>query len=146
LPNWTLRFHKKSTDGSAKCNIVPSDQSVYFAIFDIDAKEKQLLDRVEGLNYGYEEIVVIIPEYGECFSYVASESHIDESLMPYSWYKELVLAGLEYHQVPLGYVESVRAIAHQADVDTRRRETNMALVSRFKNGLISTSKRAHGYV
>jgi len=134
LPNWGLRFHKRSADGSAKCNIVPADQSVYFALFDIDAEEKQLLDRVEGLNYGYEETTIVFPGHGECFTYVASESHIDEGLLPYFWYKELVLVGLEYHQVPVEYLESIRAIEHKVDEDIRRRETNMALVTRVKNG------------
>ena len=133
-PNWRLRFHKRSVDGSAKCNIVPSDQSVYFAIFDIDAEEKPLLDGVEGLNKGYEETTIVFPEYGECFTYVASKSHIDEGLMPYSWYKELVLVGLEYHQVPVEYLETIRAIEHQVDTDKRRREEKMALVASLRNG------------
>ena len=54
--------------------------------------------------------------------------------MPYSWYKELVLVGLEYHQVPVEYLETIRAIEHQVDTDKRRREEKMALVASLRNG------------
>ena len=53
LPDHVLRFHKRSYDGSAKCNVVKTDRpedEVYGVIFEIDRTEKGLLDKAEGLG------------------------------------------------------------------------------------------------
>lgn len=133
-PEWRLQFHKRGRDGSAKCNIVSADDSVLFAIFDMDENEKGLLDNAEGLNLGYEQISLSVPQYGDCFAYVASPSHIEANLRPYSWYKELVLAGLEYHRAPHDYLEAVRAVGHVTDNNRERHALNMAIVSRARSG------------
>ena len=86
------------------------------------------------MNYGYEEMSVLFPEHGQCFLYVASESHIDESLVLYTWYKELVIAGLEYHQFPRDYIDRVWAVADQIDEDTQRHQKNMAIVESARIG------------
>jgi hypothetical protein len=129
VPGWSLKFHKRSSDGSGKCNIVGAEQSVFFALFDIDASDKPTLDRVEGLNYGYEEIAIETENFGRCFCYIASSTHIDENLQPYSWYKELVIVGLEYHQASPEYLERVQSIEHIIDSDKARHYENMAIVS-----------------
>ena len=133
-PGWSLKFHKQSSDGSGKCNIVRTDQSVLFALFDIDGSEKTKLDRAEGLNYGYEEKFIEIVGFGHCFCYVASESHIQENLRPYSWYKELVIVGLEHHQASPEYLERIRSIDHTTDKDRERHNENMAIVAEARNG------------
>jgi len=133
VPNWGLRFHKQSNDGSGKCNIVSADRSVFFAVFDIDSRDKLALDEIEGLNFGYEEKTIVIPEFGECFSYVASQSHIDDKLHPYSWYKALVIAGLEYHKAPPDYLANVQSVDHIVDEDNARHAMNMAIVSKARN-------------
>jgi hypothetical protein len=60
------------------------------------------LDDAEGLGSGYhEEIVhVLSPKGGEVVvcTYIADASFIDDSLQPYSWYKNFVLAGAEEHR------------------------------------------------
>jgi len=134
VPNWQLRFHKKGKDGSGKCNIVPADGSVYFAVFEIAADDKPRLDGAEGLNIGYNEISIDFPDHGRCFSYTAAESHIDKRLIPYAWYKELVIVGLEYHRLPSEYVDSVRAVEYQIDANHARHEKNMAIVMKARNG------------
>ena len=134
LSGWSLHFHKRGRDGSAKCNIVRAAQSVFFALFDIDARDKPLLDRAEGLNYGYEERAIEAESFGRCFCYVASRTHIDETLRPYSWYKELVIAGLEHHQASPEYLDKVRLIDSVTDRDEARHNRNMAIVSAARNG------------
>ncbi len=133
VPGWTLEFHKRSSDGSGKCNIVSAGQSIFFALFDIDASDKSKLDRAEGLNYGYEEKSIEIEGFGQCFRYAASESHIQENLQPYSWYKELVIVGLEHHQASPEYLARVRSIDHITDNDRERHNENMAIVAAARN-------------
>ncbi len=58
LPGHVLRFHKRSDDGSAKCNMVKTgrtEDEVYGVIFEIEGTEKALLDKAEGLCKGYVE-------------------------------------------------------------------------------------------
>ncbi len=133
-PGWMLQFHKLSKDGSAKCNITKAPASVFFAVFDIDDSEKQLLDRAEGLGHGYIEKQIVIEGFGQCFVYAASKSHIENDLTPYSWYKELVIVGLEHHLAPLDYLEKVRAIPSCFDSDSKRHREHMQIVEIARNG------------
>lgn len=134
LPNWRLRLHKRGRDGSAKCNIVPADDSVFFAVYELAAADKSRLDRIEGLSDGYEETVIDIPGHGPCLTYVASASHVDDRLRPFSWYKELVLAGIEYHRFPHAYAQRIHDAEHRIDEDRDRHDLNMAIVERIRGG------------
>jgi hypothetical protein len=119
LPNYKLCFHKRSKDGSAKCNAFrtaePTD-AVIGAVYEIPTNQKPALDREEGLGSGYhEEIVRVLSPKGEKVAvrtYIADGAFIDESLQPYSWYKDFVLAGAEEHQLPPEYVESRIGAVH----------------------------------
>lgn len=52
-------------------------------------------------GYHTEEIRVVT-DNGEtgAYTYVADESAVDDSLRPYSWYKELVVKGARQHSLP----------------------------------------------
>jgi hypothetical protein len=134
IPGWSLEFHKRGRDGSGKCNIVAAETSVLFALFDIDANDRPKLDAAEGLNLGYEEITMDTGNFGRCFCYVASNTHIDDELKPFSWYKELVIAGLEYHQASTKYLQRVQSIEHIPDDNEARHRENMAIVAEARNG------------
>jgi hypothetical protein len=128
LPNYKLCFHKRSKDGSVKCNAFrtaePTDV-VFGAVYEIPTNEKLALDDAEGLGSGYyEEILHVLSPKDEkvsVFTYIADAAFIDDSLKPYSWYKDFVLAGAEEHHLPLGYVESrIRAVDAIPDPNPRR--------------------------
>jgi hypothetical protein len=134
LPNYRLCFHKRSDDGSAKCNAFktakPTD-AVIGAVYEIPPHEKPALDRAEGLGRGYhEEVVRVLSPQGEEIpvrTYIAAGTFIDESLQPYSWYKEFVLAGAAEHQLPPEYVESrIRAVYAIRDPDPQREQARRA--------------------
>jgi len=124
LPNWSLHFHKRSEDASGKCNILSAGEGVHVAIFDISAADKITLDGIEGVGLGYSEIVLSIPEFGDCETYVADESYIDDSLVPYDWYRELVLIGARTHGFPDDYLKSIESIPARYDPDPIRRDRN----------------------
>ncbi len=130
LPDWSLRFCKRSKDASGKCTIVAGSGGVHVAIFDISADDKRVLDRIEGLGNGYAEIPLFIPGFGNCRSYVAEASHIDETLAPYDWYRELVLAGARTHGFPAEYVRRIESVAAVPDPDPRRHADQWALVDK----------------
>jgi hypothetical protein len=134
LPNWSLRFHKRSEDGSGKCTILIGDDGVHFAIFDISAEDKLTLDKIEGLGNGYSEISLSIPGIGICVSYVAEESYIDDSLRPYDWYKELVLAGARFNRFPDHYLKEIESVQALPDPSPERSARQWAVVEMVRAG------------
>ena len=132
LPDWSLRFHKLSKDESGKCGILPGSDGVHFAIFDISDDDKLALDRIEGAGNGYAAIELDIPPFGNCASYRAEASHIDESLRPYDWYREFVVAGTVFHGFPADYVARIKSVPAVRDPDTRRSASQWALAERLR--------------
>lgn len=52
LEGFILRWHKKSKDGSGKCNAFPADgRALIGVVFEFDFKEKRALDVAEGLGF-----------------------------------------------------------------------------------------------
>ena len=77
-----LRFHKKSNDGSAKCDAFETRSArdyIIGALFHISEKEILALDRAEGLGFGYEKKTIDVYNHAgastQAFMYYAT--HID---------------------------------------------------------------------
>ena len=130
LHGYELRWHKRSVDRSGKCSIVPSASAaavVHGALFTIPKTEKHLLDRAEGMGDGYAEITVCVQSSQGTVSvqtYVAAPTHIDNSLRPYAWYRDLVVSGAESHDLPAEYVELLRLVVALQDQDAERATRN----------------------
>ena len=134
LPDWSLRFNKRSFDESGKCNIVSGGSGIRIAIYDISIADKITLDRIEGLGSGYVEISLAVPDIGECKSYAAEESFIDKTLAPYDWYKELVLVGARVYGFPVEYVDEINAVVAHQDPDPRRSADRWTTVEMIRAG------------
>lgn len=131
-PDWSLGFHKRSKDESGKCCISRGSGGAHFAIFDISNDDKLALDTIEGVGNGYAEITLNFEEFGDCESYVAQASHIDEALQPYDWYKELVLAGARLHGFPDAYLRAIESVRAICDPDTERRAKQWETVNKVR--------------
>jgi hypothetical protein len=131
----SLMFHKQgNSDASGKCNIIPSrNSSVYVAVFEMSTDEIPILDRVEGAGNGYNRRSIVLPDYGECFTYFAADSHINNNLSPFRWYQELVLLGCEVHSFPQHYIDYVRSIPAIEDVDRARHQLHDLLIAELRN-------------
>lgn len=134
LQDWSLRFHKRSRDASGKCNIVPGREGACFAIFDISRDDKSVLDRIEGVGSGYAAASLIIPPFGECATYIAEASHVDDALRPYDWYRQLVLAGANYHGFPDDYIARIERVQAVGDPDAERGASQWALAGKITAG------------
>jgi hypothetical protein len=126
LRDHVLRFHKKSTDGSAKANAFPTPGgTVWGVLFEIDESHLCALDRHER---GYEREELGVRTSGgavRAHVYRASPERIDETLAPYTWYKRLVLAGAKEHELPEEYVASFIAnVDAVPDSDHKRERDN----------------------
>jgi len=132
LPDWSLNFHKRGNDKSAKCSIHAGGSGVHCAIFEISADDKLILDGIEGVSFGYSDIMLSIPEVGDCVSYIAAESHIDDSLLPYDWYHELVVIGARTHAFPADYLERIESRPALRDPDQYRSTEQWKTVEMIK--------------
>jgi AIG2-like family len=121
-----LVFHKRGTDNSAKADALhtcrPADV-VQGVLFDIEADERTLLDRAEGLGHGYvhrEVRVLTVGGEAEAFTYEVQPAYYAPELRPFSWYLAYVLAGAREHGLPVDYVEGIAAETTTEDPDVER--------------------------
>lgn len=140
LPDWSLRFHKRSVDTSGKCNILYGSSGLYVAVYRMNATDKQELDRIEGLGSGYVDGSINVPEFGVCATYFAADSHIDEALLPFDWYREMVLLGCRALELPAEYVQKIEQITVMRDSDSQRRQDNWNIVQMLRE---SRARRAN---
>ena len=62
---YRLRFHKRSTDKSGKCDIVKTDSAedvVYGVVFKVPEDQLGKLDRAEGVGHGGEPVEGVVLE------------------------------------------------------------------------------------
>lgn len=125
LPEHKLMFHKKSQDGSAKCDAMHSghsDDVVIGVVYEIHELEKPKLDIIEERGHGYEaKMVNVRTSQGkqiEAMTYYAM--NIDATLQPYHWYKEHVLRGAREHHLPSAYIQSLERVMSIPDTNQER--------------------------
>ena len=133
LPGWSLRFNKISNvDGSAKCSIDRGGEGTWHAIYRMAAAEKPLLDACEGLGNGYDDLALEVPEFGHCFTYIASPSHLRNGLAPFDWYQAMVLRGCDAHRFPANYMASIQAVIAEPDPDPARSRSQWDIVAKLR--------------
>lgn len=132
LTGHLLRFHKKSADGSAKCDIEYTenpDDKVYGVIFHILQNEKHILDTYEGLGNGYEEkqVSAYLPDGRVITASTYYATHIDTSLQPFHWYKEHVIRGAREHALPADHIAAIEAVESIADPDKTNHSAELSI-------------------
>ena len=128
LRKYTLQFHKRGQDLSAKCGFSGCGQGLHVAIYAVNEADRKTLDRIEGVGKGYDVDEISVPEFGRCFTYVAARTHIDELLHPFDWYREMVLLGCRRHAFPVPYCERIAALPVIEDPDPVRSAENWRTV------------------
>jgi hypothetical protein len=127
-----LHWHKRSADGSGKCDVVKSDEPssiVFGVLYRLSAAEKSALDRAEGLGSGYAEKSVKLVLNGEARDAVVYYATcVSSELRPYKWYKALVMAGAREHGLPEHYIARIEATEAMEDPDKARHESKMRLL------------------
>lgn len=132
LRRYTLQFHKRGQDQSAKCGFTDCGQGLHVAIYEVEAADRKVLDTIEGVGKGYDVDEISVPGFGKCFTYVASHTHIDDLLHPFDWYRELVLLGCLQHAFPAPYCEQIAALPVTEDPDPVRRAKNWSTVEKLR--------------
>ncbi len=138
LMGYKLFFHNRGHDDpSGKCNIVPvKDPSceVFGVVYEISTRDRYLLDKDQSLGCGNQDVTLkVFPvntdetnAFGTCdkgvfaFTYIAHKENIFEDLVPYHWYKEMVLSGAREHHLPSDYIHHLEQYAVTLDPNVQR--------------------------
>ncbi|MFV2032168.1 MAG: gamma-glutamylcyclotransferase family protein [Gammaproteobacteria bacterium] len=132
LPGHRLSFRKNDNGESGKCDIeMTGNQSdrVHGVVYQFPNREKVVLDWYEGLGVGYnDKLVEVATGTGEILSVLTYYAlQIDESMLPYHWYKSHVLRGAIEHQLPADYISLIEATQSKRDPDYIRSEQELAI-------------------
>lgn len=136
IMGYKLFFHSRGHDDpSGKCNIIPvKDPSceVYGVLYEIPSRDRYFLDKSQGLGYGSQEITLkVFPVKDEdgcetleagvfAFTYIAHKDNVFEDLVPYTWYKEMVISGAREHHLPHNYIHHLEQYAASQDPNVQR--------------------------
>jgi len=119
-----LKFNKRSIDGSGKCNVGSTENEgdiVFGVLFEIDPADLPKLHEAEGSGYRCEWLEAMQDsDEHEALIYIPVSDSIDDSLRPYTWYKDLVMAGAEEHGLPSDYIDRIRQVPAIDDPDRER--------------------------
>lgn len=132
LEEHKLKFHKRSKDGSAKCDAVYIENSkdfVYGVAFEISISQLQTLNKFEGLGKGYEQkyVDIITRNRGKISALTYYATDIDASLKPYCWYKEHVLYGAREYELPKEYIAKIKKVDAIPDLNIKRHEEELII-------------------
>jgi hypothetical protein len=129
-----LRWHKIGQDSSGKCDAMQVDTllaSVIGVVHEIRLSEKPALDAAEGLGRGYGEKQVVLEVEGaeavQAQIYFATQT--EASVVPYTWYKALVVAGARQHGLPEAYIATLEATVAKVDADVQRAAKHFAIAN-----------------
>ncbi|MDH3281700.1 MAG: gamma-glutamylcyclotransferase [Gammaproteobacteria bacterium] len=129
---YRLVFHKRGQDGSAKADAFGTgldSDTVLGVLYRVTAAQKRRLDEFEGAGYRSADILIRSAQgRGQAVTYVALGHHIDANLMPFKWYRDLVIAGAYQWGFPPRYIEFLETHATQNDPDRERQRRNMAVL------------------
>ncbi len=122
--DYCIEFSKVSIDGSGKATIQSRKQNKQFGVlFEISYSQKEALDRVEGLDVGYEQLAlnnVINCSNGIVNSaYTYQAIKLNSELKAYDWYLALVIAGAEQHGLPFDYIATLRQTKFKVDLSPK---------------------------
>jgi gamma-glutamylcyclotransferase len=137
-----LTFHKIATrkNGSrtGKCDICidPDPKAVvYGVLFEIPESQFDDLNTFEK-GYSLVELVVHSPRLGAVTAVADLADRTDATLIPYDWYRDLVLEGALQHAIPKpyirDYIQSVRVEDTRGSTYRDAREAK-ALMERIRN-------------
>jgi gamma-glutamylcyclotransferase len=117
-------------DISGKCNILPvkdPTSEVYGVLYEVTDEERCLLDKEHNLGCGAHVINLRVftlenasTEEEFAFTYVADKENVFEDLVPYSWYKEMMIEGAKENKLPEDYISFLQQMPAMQDPNIHR--------------------------
>ena len=90
-------------------------------VYEIPLQEKPALDAAKALGVGYTEREIdvhLVDTSVRVWAYMALQ--VDPSVVPFEWYKALVVAGAKEHGIESNYVRALESVAAKPDPDPSR--------------------------
>ncbi len=113
LPEHDFRFHKRGRDGSGKANAYPTgspEDVVWGVLVELDAVGLTSLDPYEP---EYDRRVLEVEASDgtphQAYVYVAQRAAVDPSLLPFRWYRQMVVGGGAARGLPDRYLHRIAA-------------------------------------
>lgn len=136
LAGYRLVFHKTGMDGSGKCDLSetgsPGDLA-WGVLYRIDDRDKPALDAAEGPGYACCRLPVMFEgKRIEAMTYLARSERQDPAMVPYNWYRELVLLGARLHDFPDDYIAYIQQVPVSDDVDPQRDRRHRELIAAMR--------------
>ncbi len=127
LQGYQMRFNKRGhKDNSGNTNLVktgnPKDV-VYGVVYEFGDSYKGDIERAEGLGFGYHAETLTVQLEDESIkvtAYVADEGDINDRLLPFEWYRDIVLLAAKQHGLPKEYIQYLESIQVTPDPDSAR--------------------------
>lgn len=115
LVNKRLTCSKKSKDGSGKANLEDGPrEEVWGVLYEIDPSELKLLDKIEG-DYRRVTMKINTDEEKVVEAEVYTSTELTSEVIPYDWYKELLICGARDHQLPENNIEFLERLPSKQD-------------------------------
>jgi len=134
LKGYQLKFNKYGRDGSGKCTIQHTGdgrQHVLGGLFDLSQAQARQLDGFEGSGYSRHMVSLNYQDQSlNAYTYIAVAQSIDDSLIPFDWYRALVLQGACELELARSYVLKIRSLPYKVDPDPVRRGSNLQIINR----------------
>ncbi|MDE1464535.1 gamma-glutamylcyclotransferase family protein [Spartinivicinus poritis] len=132
LRSYQLRFHKCGMDGSGKCDAYYTGNNIDYVwgtIYQLESNHKHQLDKIEGLGKGYlDKIVRVINPQGKEYNAVTYYATcIDDSLIPFDWYKTHVVYGAKSANLPSDYVQMILSVSAIKDANSFRTQQELLI-------------------
>ncbi len=119
LDGYSLTFDMCGADGSAKCNIKSASKAnrVFGVCYKLNTKQWDVLLEYER-GYGTHNVKLASGQFARTF--IAEADRSNASFPPYSWYRDIVVAGMERFDFDYEYVELARQVDAIEDPDAER--------------------------
>jgi hypothetical protein len=114
-------------------------------MWDVPDDEIPKLDKHEGVGYGYLKTTcrfLVDGDERDVLVYVADSDYVDEALVPYKWYFDLVVAGAEQNNLPRDYLSALRAVPFTRDPEPDRK-TRLEALEALEKYRKSTEESEH---
>jgi gamma-glutamylcyclotransferase len=135
LAGYKIVFNKIGKDNSSKCSLLPSSTyEVYGVVYKISENDSLILNKFEGKGYNRKNIEVSINDnITEVYTYIAHPNYIDKNLKPFTWYKNLVVLGGNFHKFPKSYINRIDSYSSVKDSDSNRQDKYDALILKINS-------------
>lgn len=149
VDGWRFAFQSKSFDGSGKATLIRSEpgEVVHGRLYDIDTADRSVLDAAEGFDRDppvylrHDDFAVVGAEgetIGDVTVYLAREA--SEPMMPYDWYRALIVAGRLQAGFPAAVVAALAVARAMPDPMSERPTRRAALEILERAGFTELAK------